>query len=91
MKFIVTYELSPENRTPSGKRFLETKGAPPEGVTMLGRWHKAGGLAGYLLCETSDAEAIANWCYAWNDLLRFEIVPVIDDEQAGRVLSRSVG
>ena len=90
MKFMITYEISPENRSTSGKRFLETGGGPPAGVTMLGRWHKAAGLAGFVLCESSDAEAISNWCYDWNDLLKFEVAPVIDDEQAGRTLSRAL-
>jgi len=90
MKFIVTYELQPENRNASGKRFLETGGRPTAGVTMLGRWHRAAGLAGFVLCESSDAEAIANWVYEWNDLLRFDVIPVIDDEQAGRVLARAL-
>ena len=88
MKFMITYEMSPENRSASGQRFLQTGGGPPAGVTMLGRWHRAAGLGGFVLCETSDPEAIANWVYQWNDLLKFDAVPLIDDEQVGRVLSK---
>ena len=91
MQFIITYEIGPENRSSSGQRFLQTGGLPPKGVTMLGRWHKAAGLGGWLLCESSNAEALANWVYGWNDLLRFEIAPVIDDKQAGRVLGKVLG
>jgi len=88
MKFMITYEIRPENRSASGKRFLETGGGPPAGVTMLGRWHRAAGLAGFVLCESSNAEAIGNWVYEWNDLLNFEVIPVVDDEQVSRILSR---
>ena len=90
MKFMITYEFSPENRNSSGKRFLDTGGGPPAGVTMLGRWHKAAGLAGYVLCESADAEAISNWIYEWNDLLRFDVAPVLEDEQTARVLSKAL-
>jgi hypothetical protein len=88
MKFMITYRISPENRNTSGQRFQETGGGPPKGVTMLGRWHKAAGLGGWVLCETSSAEAAANWCYQWNDVLEFDIAPVIDDKEAARVLGR---
>jgi len=91
LQFMITFNIRPENRTSSGKRFLETGGGPPAGVTMLGRWHKAAGLGGFVLCESSDPEALANWVYQWNDLLTFEIIPVLNDEQAARVLTRSVG
>ena len=90
MKLIIEYSIHPDQRNSSGKRFLETGGGPPAGVTMLGRWHKVGGLGGYVLCETSDAEAAANWCAAWTDLLSFNVTPVLDDEQTGRVLAKVV-
>ena len=44
-----------------------------------------------MVCESSNAEALANWVYGWNNPLRFEIVPVIDDKQAGRALRKVLG
>ena len=79
MQFMITYEIGPENRTASGKRFQKTGGLPPKGVTMLARWHKSAGLGGWVVCESSSAEAIADWMYQWNDLLRFDVEPVIND------------
>jgi len=53
---------------------------------MTGRWHCAEGLRGFLVAESSDAEAIAKWTQSWTDLLSFEVTPVVTDEQLARVI-----
>jgi len=87
MKFVVAYSFKPEHRPAVVARFLETGGEPPEGVTMLARWHGATGNKGWTIAEADDVEAVATWCHRWADLLTFHIEPVMDDEQAARVLS----
>jgi len=87
MLFISIYTFRPAQRNEAVSRFLETGGPPPEGVKMLGRWHDAGLHRGFALAEANDIEAVAKWCHDWSDLLDFEVVPVLDDEQVGRVLS----
>ena len=86
MIFHITYTLSTENRDAAQSRFKETGGLPPEGAKMLGRWHCAQGLKGFVLAEATDAEAIALWIQQWSDILKFEILPVVDDEQMVRVI-----
>ena len=87
MLFHVTYEISSDHREAAQNRFKETGGLPSEGVEMLGRWHFAEGLRGFVLAETSDAVAIANWLQDWTDLLTFEVTPVLDDDQMMGVIS----
>ena len=87
MLFHITYQLSPEQRNEAQKRFKETGAPPPAGVTMTGRWHCAQGHRGFLIAESSDAEAIAKWLQDWTDLLTFEVTPVLNDEQITRVIS----
>jgi hypothetical protein len=54
---------------------------------MTGRWHSAQGLRGFIVAETSDAEAIAKWPQEWTDLFSFEVTPVVvSDEQLGRAI-----
>jgi hypothetical protein len=91
MKFMISYDILPDKRDESGKRFLQTGGGPPSGVTMLGRYHRVGGLGGWVLAESKDLEALARWTHAWTDLLTFQITPVIEDEVAGKVLKEAVG
>ena len=86
MTFHITYSLHPGQRNEAEKRFKATGALPPPGVTMVGRWHCAEGLRGFLIAESSDAEAIAKWIQSWTDLLTFEISPVVTDEQLARVI-----
>jgi hypothetical protein len=86
MTFYISYTLSSENRNTAQKRLKDTGGLPPSGVTMIGRWHCAQGLKGFVLAESSDAEAIAKWLQQWTDVLTFEVSPVINDEQIARVI-----
>ena len=61
--------------------------APPEGVKMIGRWHRIGGGQGACVAETDDPEALARWAQDWNDLLSFEIYPAADDQTIAKVIS----
>ena len=86
MIFHITYTLSPGQRNDAQKRFKTTGAPPPSGVTMTGRWHCAEGLRGFIVAESSDAEAVAKWTQGWTDLLSFEVTPVVTDGQLARVI-----
>jgi len=86
MLFHITYEIDPAGRNAAQDRFRETGGLPPEGVTMVGRWHAAAGLMGFLVAESSDAVAIGKWMQDWTDVLTFEVTPVVDDEGITEVI-----
>ena len=86
MLFHISYEISNDNRNEAQDRFTSTGALPPEGVTMLGRWHSVAGLYGFMVAETDNAEALFTWTQSWTDLLTFEITPVVGDEEAARVL-----
>jgi hypothetical protein len=86
MLFITTYAIRPEHRDAAQARFKAGGGLPPAGVKMLGRWHKVGGLGGFVLMEASDAVAAGKWTQEWSDLLTFEIVPVATDEEIMKVM-----
>jgi hypothetical protein len=86
MKYIVSFPLSASTFKERSARFLETGGKPPEGVTMLGRWHAIGMSEGFVLAETDDPKAVYKWVGQWADLIDFDVVPVIEDEEAAAVL-----
>lgn len=86
MRFHITYEFVPQERNQAQHRFKETGAPPPEGVTMLGRWHSAAGCKGFMIAESTDAVAISKWTQEWTDLISFEITPVLTDEEVGEVI-----
>ena len=72
MQFHITYEFVPEARSEAQKRFLETGALPPEGVTMMGRWHSVEGLRGFMIAESDGtvragkpAPALRREGYRW--------------------------
>ncbi|MHC8354612.1 DUF3303 domain-containing protein [Pseudomonas sp. LB3P81] len=91
MLFMVRWSISPENRNTAIKRFLETKGAPPSGVKLLGRWHAVGGSTGFGIAETDDVVQIQKWVLQWNDLMSMEVHAALTDEQVGPLLAAAVG
>jgi hypothetical protein len=68
-----------------------TGGMPPQGVTMLSRWHSIGSGRGFAIAETDDPVALSRWCREWSDLMSFEVLPVINDEQIAEVLAQRPG
>ena len=86
MKFIVSWKIPKANVLTAQARFLQTGGAPPAGVKMIGRWHGMNG-GGMLIAETNDAKALYTWIEQWNDQLEFETTPCLEDAEAGEVLA----
>ena len=87
MHYMITWQFGPEHTKETVQRFLETGGAPPEDVAMLSRWHDLSGGWGCAVFESNDPIALSRWCHQWNDLVTFEIVPVLNDEEIGAVIA----
>jgi len=87
MYFVSVYTLAPERRNAALERFKKTGGMPPKGVKLIGRWHSVVGGRGVTVYESDDPQAIAEWAHQWNDLIRFEIFPAIDDAGFAKLLS----
>ncbi len=87
MHFLTIWTFRPDQTNRTLARFDETGALPPDGVTMLSRWHDLAGGRGFAIFETDDPVAIASWCRQWNDLLSFEVIPVVDDEQRAAALA----
>lgn len=82
----VTYDYLPDSRDEVQERFKQTGAPPPDGVTMIGRWHAAEGNRGWLVAETDEPDAIARWLQEWTDLISFEVTLVLTDEQFRAIL-----
>lgn len=91
MLLMLTYAVKDLSlRDKAIERFKATGGLPPNGVTFLGRWHKASMNEGYVLVECSNATALAAFAHNWSDVLHMEAVPVIEDSEAGKVFAGQV-
>jgi Protein of unknown function (DUF3303) len=60
----------------------------PEGLRYLDSWIVDDGKLDrcFQLMETDDPALLDRWCERWNDLVEFEVLPVVkSDEAAARV------
>jgi hypothetical protein len=87
MKFMSNWAVLPGATRECVEKFLAGEAALPEGVTLLGRWHKVDGSGGFTLSETDNAVLIFESAVKWSDLLEISITPVIEDAEAGPVLA----
>jgi hypothetical protein len=86
MKYILSWSLPHGTYNAAVARFLETGGAPPEGVKLLGRWHGMNG-QGFAITESNDAKAMFLYQAQWADLLPITVTPCLEDADAGAVLA----
>ena len=87
MKFMSSWKIRPGTHSAAVDRFLAGQATPPNGVTLLGRWHSPSG-NGWTLYETDDPAALYENGALWSDLLETQVTPVVEDAVAGPVLAR---
>ena len=87
MKIMTTWSLKPGAFSEAVKRFLAGEATPPEGATLLGRWHSADLSIGFTLTETSDPTTLYRASTPWADLLDLKAYIVIEDNEAGPILA----
>ena len=87
MKYITKWSIKEENFAAAVERFTTSDPQPPEGVTMLARWHQMGNGDGFSLIETDDPVALSRFILAWADLVDQEVYAVVDDAEIAQALS----
>ena len=78
MLFMCTYTWEPEQRDEVIRRRLEQERIISEGSRPVGEWIVPGEGKGFMLVESQDARTMLGEFMAWSDLMKFEIVPVIE-------------
>jgi hypothetical protein len=87
MKIMSVWNLKAGAFSEAVRRFLAGEAAPPEGVTLLGRWHCTDFSAGFSLYETNDPAALYAGAARWADILDFKSSIVVEDDVAGPALA----
>ncbi len=63
------------------RRFQEKGRMAPEGLTYVGSWIEANFDRCFQLMECSDARLLQRWMLQWQDLVEFEIIPVVPSKE----------
>lgn len=90
MQFMIIEHFHPPKLKEMYRRF-ETKGRMlPEGVQYINSWIDENVSTCYQVMESDSVEKIHEWISQWQDLVDFEIIPVISSAQAReKVMSRT--
>lgn len=64
------------------RRFRERGRLAPEGVTYVSSWVNTGLTTCYQVMECDNPALLAEWTARWDDLIDFEIVPILTSAEA---------
>lgn len=64
------------------QRFAEKGRMMPEGVQYINSWINEDVTVCYQVMESDSIEGLQQWIANWNDIVDFEIIPVITSAQA---------
>ena len=88
MKTMVVYGLrTGASFSEAARRFVSGEAGPPEGLTLLGRWHSVDMSTGFALYDSEDAAPHYAAAAKWVDVLEFKTYLVIEDNEAGPILA----
>jgi hypothetical protein len=87
MLFMVVERFRNWDAVPVYRRFRECGRMMPEGLKYVESWTAAGLDRCFQLMECDDPRLFEEWVARWEDLVDFEIVPVVTSEEATAVMT----
>lgn len=77
MLFMVIEHFKGGDPKPVGERFQRSGRMMPDDVAYVSSWMEESGKRCFQVMEAPDAESLGGWTRFWEDLVDFEIVPVL--------------
>ena len=74
---MVIERFKDDDPKPIGERFRRSGRMLPEGVVYHASWIDPAAARCFQVMETPDPELLNTWVRRWNDLIDFEIVPIM--------------
>ena len=87
MLFVGISTWEPERRDEVDKR-AAAMAKIPEGIKIIGSWVDLAGGRIFEVFEADDPKAVIEATFAWNDLCKVEIVPVMETEEAAKLIPK---
>ena len=82
MLFMVIENFRGGDPRPVYARFRERGRLAPAGLTYVSSWVTADLTRCYQVMESPNRDLLDEWIAAWNDLVEFEVVPVVTSAEA---------
>ena len=82
MKYMVIEQFKGGNSEPVYQRFHERGRMLPEGLSYVDSWVDVNSGRCFQLMETENPQLFDTWIACWNDLVQFEVIPVVTSAEA---------
>jgi hypothetical protein len=82
MTYMVVEHFRAGDARPVYARFAERGRLAPDGLVYLGSWVTADLTRCFQVMQCDDPKLLSEWTSQWDDLVEFEILPVITSEAA---------
>lgn len=84
MLYLVIEHFKQQNALPVYQRFQERGRLAPAGLTYVSSWVDVPCHRCFQVMETDDRALLDEWMANWNDLVDFEVIPVLSSADAAR-------
>jgi len=85
--FMIVERFRNGDAAPVYRRFRERGRLAPDGLTYISSWVDDNLTTCYQLMETADRSLLDEWMRNWEDLVEFEVRPVLTSQEAARRLA----
>ena len=85
--YMVIEHFKNKDAVPAYRRFRDRGRLMPEGLQYVSSWVDVKFERCYQLMETQDRTLLDEWIANWDDLIEFEVHPVIPSKQAVEVIT----
>src|SRR3954447_1865745 len=87
MLFMIVETFRGGDAVPVYRRFRDSGRLAPDGLQYVSSWVSANHERCYQLMDTDDVALIDAWIANWEDLVEFEVVPVVTSAEAQKALA----
>jgi hypothetical protein len=81
MLFMVIEQFRNHDPNPVRERFLRDGRMLPDGVVYHASWIDPQNTRCYQLMEAPDLDKVRQWTQSWDDIVDFEILPVLTSQE----------
>jgi hypothetical protein len=87
MLFMVIERFKNRDAAAVYRRFRERGRMAPDGLRYVDSWVETGFERCFQLMECDDPSLLDEWTARWQDLVEFEVVPVVTSKQAAEAIA----
>jgi hypothetical protein len=91
MLYLVIEHFRGGDAMPVYRRFRDQGRLAPDGLKYLGSWVAADFGRCYQVMECGDRQLLADWMACWDDLVEFEVIPVVTSADAVAAIAPRLG